>query len=160
MAMILKPVEFSEAEPIFPLVEERIAETHLGPRLDFGLAKAMILTNLMQKTVEVFTDDKEKPNCVLIVNYGRLTVMPEMCAIMSVMHVSKAFREKDPNAAIHLGREMLKLAEVQARSKGCDVLRGSSLVWRGGLDISSFYESSGFEIQSKEYVKLLQANQP
>lgn len=153
--MILQQVMAGQEEALWPLVDERIEEANLGTRLDPGYAKILISQNLVAKTIDAFTDDLANPNCVLIISYGRLSILVEDCAIMSILHVSKAMRKKDPVASLVLGKSMIHIAEAQARARKCYSLRGSSLVWRGGADISPFFWSQGFELQSHEFVKLL-----
>lgn len=153
--MILQQVTQGQEAAIFPLLEERAAEANLGARLDLDFVKMMISQNLMLGAAEIFTDDIAKPACLLIMTYGRLSILTEECAIISVIHVAKSVREASPSEALSLGKIMLNLAELQARNKKCHSLRGTSLVWRGGMDISSFFQSGGFELQSHEFTKLL-----
>ena len=156
--MILQEIKAGQEQAIFPLIDERIEEAGIRSRIDPDYAKLLITQNLFGKGIEVFTDDIAKPNCALVMSYGRLSILTEECAIISFIHVSKALREKDVVASLTLGKTMLKVAELQARNHRCHSLRGTSLVWRGGPDISSFFEAHEFELQSHEYVKLLNHN--
>lgn len=151
----MKPVEFQNVRLLQPMLAEKLDEANLTERLPLEIIQATIAAHLAGRSAHAFVDDLEKPRCVLILTTGQGTAFPEQSCVINVIHVQREFRDKNPSGAVELFKQMVQHAEAWGRSKGCTIMRGASWIWRGSKDISSMWESCGYEPQSVEFSKPL-----
>ena len=152
---MIEAVDKSKIDLFRPLIEERVAEAQLGERMPADLAFSTVKMQIQSGMFQCFTDNTSDPKGLLVLIVGNISFFVEKTCSIAILHVSKDYREQNPAGAARMASEFVRHAEVYARSQGCNCLRAGSWVWRDSKDIGAIYERAGMEVQSTEYVKMV-----
>jgi len=123
------------------IIERNIECCNLVKRADVQYIRSMIVVYISNGNGRLWTDDLEDPHSFLFVTTGKKPFLNEMTGFINSLYVDKDYRSNDKV------KEMLDVARMWSKAQGCSRLQVSSWLFGGCEDITSLWESNGFEKQ-------------
>ena len=134
-------VKIKDLSKLDEIIQRNIECCNLAKRASVQYARSMIVVYLSNGNGRVWTDDLEAPHAFLFVTTGKKPLLNEMTGFINSLYLDKDHRSNDKV------KEMLDVARMWSKAQGCSRFQVSSWLFGGCEDITSLWESNGFEKQ-------------